>query len=108
MGNVRGRAEKIKAYIRDYMPEANFFLRLSVFLDVALGKDGRVIIIEGNSAADPDVTQMPDQVGKWPLYKQELRKIAGLHSKKTKLQKRRESFDKTKPAILKEGNTTIA
>lgn len=92
MGSVRGRAEKIKAYIRDYMPEANFFLRLSVFLDVALGKDGRVIIIEGNSAADPDVTQMPDQVGKWPLYKQELRKIVGMHPRKVSIQKGREYY----------------
>ncbi len=60
--------------------------------DVALGKDGRVIIIEGNSAADPDVTQMPDQVGKWPLYKQELRKIAGMHPRKVSIQKGREYY----------------
>lgn len=36
--------------------------------DVAVGKDGRIFIIEGNAAADPDISQMPDQVGKWPLY----------------------------------------
>src|SRR5699024_2002682 len=36
--------------------------------DVAVGKDGRIYIIEGNSAADPDVSQLPDQIGKWPLY----------------------------------------
>jgi hypothetical protein len=40
--------------------------------DIAIGKDGKIIIIEGNCAAGQDVTQMPDQVGKWPLYKQEL------------------------------------
>lgn len=37
--------------------------------DVAVGKNGEVIIIEGNASADPDVSQIPDQVGKWPLYK---------------------------------------
>lgn len=76
--------------------------------DVALGNDGRVIIIEGNSAADPDVTQMPDQVGKWPLYKKELRKIAGLHPGKLSIQKGRESNDKIKPALFQEGDKTIA
>src|SRR5699024_7616699 len=30
--------------------------------DVAIGHDGRIIIIEGNAAADPDVSQMPDQI----------------------------------------------
>ncbi|WP_194165646.1 sugar-transfer associated ATP-grasp domain-containing protein [Oceanobacillus sp. CFH 90083] len=36
--------------------------------DVAIGKEGKIMIIEGNAAADPDVSQMPDQIGKWPLY----------------------------------------
>jgi hypothetical protein len=36
--------------------------------DVAIGKDGKVLLIEGNAAADPDISQMPDQIGKWPLY----------------------------------------
>ncbi|MFS0645396.1 sugar-transfer associated ATP-grasp domain-containing protein [Siminovitchia sp. 179-K 8D1 HS] len=37
--------------------------------DVAIGNDGRIFLIEGNSAADPDISQIPDQIGKWPLYK---------------------------------------
>lgn len=37
--------------------------------DVVIGDDGNIIIIEGNAAADPDISQMPDQIGKWPLYK---------------------------------------
>lgn len=37
--------------------------------DVAVGENGKIMIIEGNAAADPDVSQMPDQIGKWPLYK---------------------------------------
>lgn len=41
--------------------------------DVAVGDEGRVIIIEGNAAADPDISQMPDQIGKWPLYKDVIR-----------------------------------
>ncbi len=40
--------------------------------DVAVGKDGRARLIEGNAAADPDLSQMPDQVGKWPLYRKVL------------------------------------
>lgn len=36
--------------------------------DVAIGKNGEIIILEGNAAADPDISQMPDQIGKWPLY----------------------------------------
>lgn len=37
--------------------------------DLAVGKNGQIILIEGNAAADPDISQMPDQVGKWPLFK---------------------------------------
>ncbi|WP_078593650.1 sugar-transfer associated ATP-grasp domain-containing protein [Evansella clarkii] len=37
--------------------------------DVAIGKDGKIIIIEGNPKADPDVSQLPDGKGKWHLYK---------------------------------------
>src|SRR5699024_2844236 len=36
--------------------------------DVAIGENGEIIILEGNAAADPDISQMPDQIGKWPLY----------------------------------------
>ena len=35
-------------------------------------ENGKICIIEGNCTADPDITQMPDQVGKWPKYKKEL------------------------------------
>lgn len=38
--------------------------------DVALKQDGTVCIIEGNCASDPDIVQMPDQIGKWPVYKE--------------------------------------
>lgn len=36
--------------------------------DLAIGKNGEVIMIEGNKSADHDVTQVTDQEGKWPLY----------------------------------------
>lgn len=75
--------------------------------DVALSRDGRVVVIEGNYAADPDVTQMPDQVGKWPLYEEELKNIAGLHSGKQK-RRRRDSVDKDAHKVFQEGNKTIA
>lgn len=37
--------------------------------DIAVGKNGEVIMIEGNKSADHDVTQVADQVGKWSKYK---------------------------------------
>lgn len=37
--------------------------------DVVIGENEEIIILEGNAAADPDISQMPDQIGKWPLYK---------------------------------------
>ena len=46
--------------------------------DITVGKNGEVIIIEGNKSADHDVTQVADQIGKWPQYKEiikELKKI---------------------------------
>ena len=33
-------------------------------------RNGRICIIEGNCTADPDITQMPDQIGKWPKYRE--------------------------------------
>ena len=42
--------------------------------DVSLDKVGNVCIIEGNCASDPDIIQMPDQIGKWPNYSKELEK----------------------------------
>jgi hypothetical protein len=46
--------------------------------DIAIGNDGRVILVEGNSAADPDVSQMPDQVGKWPLFEKPVKEIRSI------------------------------
>ncbi|WP_368901471.1 sugar-transfer associated ATP-grasp domain-containing protein [Oceanobacillus oncorhynchi] len=40
--------------------------------DIAIGKDGDIIIIEGNPKADPDVSQLPDGIGKWEIYKKYL------------------------------------
>lgn len=37
--------------------------------DVTIKEDGTIVLIEGNPGADPDVTQIEDQIGKWPLYK---------------------------------------
>lgn len=37
--------------------------------DVVYTENEDFIIIEGNSASDPDITQIPDLIGKWPLYK---------------------------------------
>ncbi|MGF3066281.1 sugar-transfer associated ATP-grasp domain-containing protein [Facklamia sp. P12950] len=37
--------------------------------DVSIKEDGTICIIEGNCASDPDITQMPDQIGKWEDYK---------------------------------------
>ena len=40
--------------------------------DVAIKEDGTICIIEGNCASDPDITQIPDQKGKWRVYKKAL------------------------------------
>ena len=44
--------------------------------DVAMDSEGEVQLIEGNYGADPDVTQMPCRTGKWPLFSEEVEKIA--------------------------------
>lgn len=49
--------------------------------DVTVGSDNQIIIIEGNPGADPDITQIPDQVGKWYQYDQELERIKAKHEK---------------------------
>ena len=36
--------------------------------DVTIKSSGEIVLIEGNPGADPDVTQVEDQIGKWPLY----------------------------------------
>ncbi len=43
--------------------------------DVAVDSEGAVQLIEGNYGADPDVTQMPCRLGKWPAFENEIRKI---------------------------------
>lgn len=43
--------------------------------DIAIGQNGNIFIVEGNCMADPDVTQMPDGKGKWPMYLPILRAI---------------------------------
>ncbi|PKK39785.1 putative hexapeptide transferase family protein [Clostridiaceae bacterium JG1575] len=43
--------------------------------DVVITASGEAVLIEGNPGADPDVTQIPDQIGKWPLYEPLLREI---------------------------------
>ena len=43
--------------------------------DIAIKNNGTICIIEGNSASDPDVVQMPDQIGKWNIYKNTITKI---------------------------------
>lgn len=43
--------------------------------DIAISQDSKICIIEGNCASDPDIVQMPDQIGKWPEYKRVLDKL---------------------------------
>lgn len=43
--------------------------------DVAINKEHEVLLIEGNTGADPDVMQIPDQTGKWPEFKPYLDEI---------------------------------
>ena len=46
--------------------------------DVTVGKEGEVIIIEGNKSADHDVTQVAEQIGKWPQYKKIIKELEDL------------------------------
>lgn len=43
--------------------------------DVSIDVNGNIQLIEGNYGADPDVTQMPCRMGKWPLFKKEITDI---------------------------------
>ncbi len=43
--------------------------------DVMIKNNGQIVLIEGNPGADPDVTQIEDQIGKWPLYEPLLNEI---------------------------------
>ena len=38
--------------------------------DIAILENGEVSIIEGNCSSDPDITQMPKQIGRWEDYKE--------------------------------------
>lgn len=55
----------------------NKFVRY-VGWDVAIDDRGEVQLIEGNYGADPDVTQMPCRIGKWPEFASELSKIQAM------------------------------
>lgn len=48
--------------------------------DVTIKGNGEIVLIEGNSGADPDVTQVEDQIGKWPLYEPLLKDIEKMKS----------------------------
>ena len=50
--------------------------------DVAVTADNRVVIVEGNERADPDVGQMSDGIGKWPVYKPYIEEIEKLNAQK--------------------------
>ncbi|MPN60516.1 hypothetical protein SDC9_208244 [bioreactor metagenome] len=39
-------------------------------------------MIEGNKSADHDVTQVADQVGKWPQYKEIINQLKGKKNEK--------------------------
>lgn len=43
--------------------------------DIAILHDGSIAVVEGNCAADPDIIQMPDQIGKWPMYQDAIHQI---------------------------------
>lgn len=40
--------------------------------DIAIGKNGQVVIIEGNKWAEPDAEQVTERTGHWPMYKEML------------------------------------
>ena len=46
--------------------------------DVAVTQDNRVILIEGNDRADPDVGQMSDGIGKWRAYEKKVNEIRAI------------------------------
>ena len=43
--------------------------------DVTINKEGKIILIEGNDRADPDLAQMSDKTGKWQAYKELMEQI---------------------------------
>lgn len=46
--------------------------------DIAIKDDGKLVIIEGNSTPDTNVTQVADQIGKWDDYKLLIEQLEGL------------------------------
>lgn len=44
--------------------------------DVAITKDSKIVLIEGNHCADPDLAQMSDGIGVWPMFKKYLDEFA--------------------------------
>lgn len=46
--------------------------------DVAVTDDNRIVLIEGNDRADPDIGQMSDGIGKWPVFKKYMDEIKAL------------------------------
>ena len=40
--------------------------------DVAITKENKIVLIEGNHCADPDLAQMSDGIGAWPMFRQYL------------------------------------
>lgn len=43
--------------------------------DVAITDDNRIVLVEGNDRADPDLSQMSDGIGKWPIFKKYMDEI---------------------------------
>jgi hypothetical protein len=74
--------DEITAVVKDaamVMPEVRF-----VGWDIALDENGRIMIVEGNCCSGIDISQMPDQKGKWFLYKDEIAKLNKLSNKDMK------------------------
>ena len=74
--------------------------------DVAVGEDGRIILIEGNCAADADLTEMPDRLGKWPLYRDKVKAIAALAKQRKKEGRRIDGKDKS--TLYEKGDQTAS
>lgn len=49
--------------------------------DITIKDNGQIVLIEGNPGADPDITQIEDQIGKWPLYEPLLKDIKKVNNK---------------------------
>lgn len=68
--------EEIKRMVCDaakVVPEVRY-----VGWDVAITENNQIVLIEGNDRADPDVGQMSDGIGKWPVFKKYMDEILAL------------------------------